>query len=269
MQSQLGQQSASRLLRFPQSVSQALPVEARSMAPVQNRTALTETDALLHDARNALASLYLLAGLLGEPGVLTEPNMQLADDLGQVTRMLGGILGSLGGAESVAGPIPVPPPPARARSAGEALRSCERLLRTAAGSSVAVYLSAENNLPALRLSDDDLGRVLTNLVKNAREAMPGGGAVHITARRALSRTNKAVLVHVSDNGPGIPSHALGSIFETGFSSKRGVPPNEPCGLGLAIVRELVQATGGEVRVASKRRRGTTFELRLPCITDGE
>ena len=80
--------------------------------------------------------------------------------------------------------------------------------------------------------------------------MPTGGTVTITARRALSQSAPAVLIHVSDNGPGIPSLALGRIFEPGFSSKNN---GSVCGLGLAIVRQLVEASGGEVRVASTRR----------------
>ena len=140
------------------------------------------------------------------------------------------------------------------------------MLQAAAGSRAVVHASAESNLLPLTLEDDQLLRVLTNLVKNAGEAMVDGGTVRITARRALSLTRPAVLIHVSDDGVGIPNFALEQIFEPGFSSKSCGA--EPVGLGLAIVRELVEDAGGKVRVASRRGRGTTFELRIPCRKSG-
>ena len=254
--------TGNRLLHFPASLQQQTPA-LPAPAPAATGRKLTPALALLHDARNALASLYLLSGLLREPGVLAPSHAHFAEDLDQVTGMLGGLLQGFAPGGTPETEAPAAP---RARTAGEALQGCAGLLQAVGGTRVAVHVSAESNLPPLRIEDGALARVLTNLVKNAAEAMTGG-SVTITARRALGRTHKAVLVHVSDDGPGIPAHALPSIFEPGFSSKpqRGGPDTaEPCGLGLAIVRELVEASGGAVRVASTRRRGTTFELRLPC-----
>ena len=148
------------------------------------------------------------------------------------------------------------------KPAGEAVLACLPLLESIGKPRTVVYASAESDLPPMRLSQRDLSRVLTNLVKNASEAMPDGGTVRITVRKALSLTSPAVLIHVSDDGPGIPPFALAQIFEPGFSTKHGGA--EACGLGLAIVRELVEAAEGKVRVANRRRRGTTFELRIPC-----
>ena len=141
-------------------------------------------------------------------------------------------------------------------------RKAERpgLLRVAAGPAVSVFVSCESGLPPLAVGDDTLLRVLTNLVKNAGESMAHGGTVRVTARRALSRTAPAVLVHVADDGPGIAPLLLERIFEAGVSGKGGAGR----GLGLAIVQQLVEAAGGKVTVASTPRRGTTFELRLPC-----
>ena len=264
---------ARHVLQFPQPLPDTtaavpeLPVlrPVIRIAPAALSAADTRLDARLHDARNALASLYLLTGLLREPGVLSAAHAQYAEDLDLVTRMLGGLLGA--GADSASC---VASAAARAATADTAVKGCAQMLQAVAGARVAVFVSAENHLPPLRLDDDALARVLLNLVKNAAEAMPDGGVVRITARRALGRTDKAVLVHVSDDGPGIPAYALGRIFEPGFSSKpqrTGASAAESCGLGLAIVRELVEASGGAVKVASTRRRGTTFELRLPCCAD--
>jgi signal transduction histidine kinase len=149
----------------------------------------------------------------------------------------------------------------------EAMQRCLDPLRSLAGPLVAVHISAESGLPALALDDASLEKVLSHLVRNAAEAMPEGGTVRITARKALSRIHPSVLLHVSDDGPGIPAYAMEHIFKPGFSSKRNVRSwDEPCGLGLTVVRDLVEGVGGGVEVASTRRRGTTFELRIPCAS---
>lgn len=289
--------STSKLLPFLRSAALpvlGLPQTWRSKEPLPSRPQLVATPALLprlspaaalaHDARNALTSLHLLSGLLGEPGVLPATHANFAADLGSVTTSLSGLIEKLAAGASRgelldehAAPVAKAKAKAtetasgkkQAGSAGAALASCTRLLATIAGSRVQVYVSAESGLPALAMDDDSLLRVLVNLVKNASEAMPDGGAVRITARRALSRTAPAVLLHVSDDGPGIAPLALTHIFEPGFTSKRPAYPGdvaEACGLGLAIVKELVHASGGVIQVASTRRRGTTFELRLPAAS---
>lgn len=228
---------------------------------------LSPSAKLAHDARNTLCSLQMLAGLLAEPGVLQAPFARYAADLQTVSTSLHGLVDQLAALGEVA-PTPLAtvkqgPSAPTFQSAGDLLQSCEGLLQAVAGPTVAVHVSSERALPSLAIDEDELSRVLVNLVKNASEAMgANGGTVRVTARLALSRTEPAVLLHVSDNGPGIPAHALGQIFEPGFSSKRNA--HGPCGLGLAIVRELVEAAGGAVKVASTRRRGTTFELRLPA-----
>jgi signal transduction histidine kinase len=161
--------------------------------------------------------------------------------------------------------VPEARPTSAATPVLQAMQRCFESLRRLAGALVAVHISAESGLPALALDDESLKRVLAHLVRNAAEAMPAGGTVRITARRALSRTHPCVLLHISDDGPGIPAYAMEHIFKPGFSSKRDLRSwDEPCGLGLTVVRDLVEGVGGGVEVASTRRRGTTFELRIPC-----
>ncbi len=261
---------------LPRLVPVLVPIGAKAVA----LTRLSPTAALAHDARNALCSLSMLSGLLNEPGVLHAPHAHLAADLESVTNALTGLVDQLANlrelppsgaerAKTAHGSQSAETPHRRAKSAGEALKDSIRLLRSIAGAHVEVHISAESALPPVEIDEDALLRVLMNLVKNSSEAMPSGGTVHIVARRALSRTSPAVLIHVSDNGPGIPAHALDHIFEPGFSSKRHLGTSqEASGLGLSIVRELVEASGGEVRVASTRKRGTTFELKLPCPKPG-
>ena len=229
--------------------------------------------ALEHDARNTLCMLRMLVSLVNEPDVLSGPYKQAGSDLEHVAGLLDMLVEQLTATSpdevaskgSIRTLRKIKSSPKPAKTANAALDSCTHLLRAIAGAHVDVYVSAETGLPPLALRDDELLRILTNLVLNASEAMPGGGVVRITARRALSRKVPAVMLRVSDDGPGIPRIALGRVFEPGFTSKQLGPNRSAPGLGLAIVRDLVQRAGGKVEVASTPGRGTTFELRVPCL----
>lgn len=109
-------------------------------------------------------------------------------------------------------------------------------------------------LPVVLADRDQVLQVLHNLVKNALEAMPGGGALRFTARQAGAE----VLFEVADGGPGIPPDLLPRIFEPYVTTKEG-----GTGLGLAIAERIAQEHGGRLEVASPPGGGATFTLRLP------
>ncbi len=101
----------------------------------------------------------------------------------------------------------------------------------------------------------ELNQVWTNIVDNAVDAMGGHGNLKVKT----SGEDGYVLVEITDDGPGIPREAKGRIFEPFFTTK-GV--GEGTGLGLDIVRRIISAHGGEIRVDSKPGE-TIFKVRLP------
>ncbi|HEU0301261.1 MAG TPA: HAMP domain-containing sensor histidine kinase, partial [Longimicrobium sp.] len=105
-----------------------------------------------------------------------------------------------------------------------------------------------------------LRQAVENLVRNAREAMAGQAG----ARLAVSVLRDAghAVVHIADNGPGIPPDKLDRIFQPFVSTK-----GKGMGLGLAICREIVESHGGRIEVESAEGQGTTFTLRLPLAAD--
>ncbi|HPS78250.1 MAG TPA: HAMP domain-containing sensor histidine kinase [Thermoanaerobaculaceae bacterium] len=106
-----------------------------------------------------------------------------------------------------------------------------------------------------------LGQVLRNLVDNALKYTRRGGQVRLGCRR---RCDTGV-IEVSDNGVGIPPDELPRIFEE-FYRVPHTPIGEGAGLGLAIVRRLVQAMGGRIDAVSEPAMGSRFSVELPVWT---
>ncbi|RMG84988.1 MAG: response regulator, partial [Candidatus Dadabacteria bacterium] len=111
-----------------------------------------------------------------------------------------------------------------------------------------------------------LQRIVMNLVTNAYQAVgPGGGRVRV----AVAPDRDGVRIEVADDGPGIPEDVLPRIFEPYFTTK-GV--GEGSGLGLAVVKGLVEAMEGRIEVESEPGRGARFTVWLPRAappSDGE
>ena len=100
-----------------------------------------------------------------------------------------------------------------------------------------------------------------NLLLNAVQAMPDGGAINVAA---TLEPNDLLRVDVSDTGKGIPKENMERIFEPFFSDK---PPGEGTGLGLFVTRQLVEKLGGTIEVQSQVGVGTTVKIRLPSPPD--
>jgi signal transduction histidine kinase len=118
---------------------------------------------------------------------------------------------------------------------------------------VEVVVDCSSALPSVLVDADQVRIVFANLFRNAREAMPQGGRLAVTARPV----GDAVEVDVADTGVGIARDQLARVMEPLYSTKaRGL------GLGLAIARAILEKNRGALRVASEPGRGSTFTVRL-------
>jgi len=127
---------------------------------------------------------------------------------------------------------------------------------------VSIVIDADRSLYA-ELDRTLWQRALSNLVANALDYTPRGGAITLRAQQCGSD----VLIHVSDTGVGIPSDSLPRVFDRFYradSARRG--PAGRLGLGLALVKSIVTLHGGSVDVESEVGRGTTVTLRVPRRT---
>ncbi|MFA4950067.1 MAG: HAMP domain-containing sensor histidine kinase [Brevundimonas sp.] len=118
--------------------------------------------------------------------------------------------------------------------------------------------------------DGPLGQVFRNLIDNARSFSPPEGQVRITLHRSLD-PDRPINVSIDDDGPGIPPENLETVFERFYTSRpRGTAFGANSGLGLSIVRQIVEAHGGEVRAMNRAgadgtTEGARFEVALPVI----
>lgn len=157
------------------------------------------------------------------------------------------------------------------------LRNTESMLRSMVGERISFVISYESNsLPVL--ADQNLvAQVVTNLVVNARDAMPTGGRLEIsTARSAvnskvsrerswLPEGNWAILT-VEDDGRGMEPEVEGRMWEPFFTTGQ---LGNGAGLGLSVVYNVVTEAGGHVHCESGLGKGTTVTIALPCLTDSK
>ncbi|MHB8535803.1 MAG: sensor histidine kinase [Sulfuricaulis sp.] len=114
------------------------------------------------------------------------------------------------------------------------------------------------DLPVIQADVFKVEQAIGNILKNAVEAIPGGGMLRITTRR--ERETGAVAIGIEDTGPGIPAKDLPHVFRPFFTTKlRGT------GLGLAMAERIIQAHGGAIRAANTPRGGACFTIILPEI----
>jgi anti-sigma regulatory factor (Ser/Thr protein kinase) len=113
---------------------------------------------------------------------------------------------------------------------------------------------------------DRIRQALTNLLNNAHKYSRVGGQITLRVRLL----DKEVLIEVTDTGVGIAKEALGHIFERFVQLGREHGPGlKGAGLGLAIVRHIVERHGGSIGVESEPGRGSTFTVTLPLFVEGE
>jgi signal transduction histidine kinase len=123
-----------------------------------------------------------------------------------------------------------------------------------------VRLVAGGDWPTVRGSEPELARVMANLLRNAIRHTPSDGTVEVTGGRAA---DGGVWVAVSDACGGIPEHDLPRVFDVAFRGEAARTPGASRGgLGLAIVRGLVEAHRGRVAVRNAGA-GCRFEVYLP------
>lgn len=123
-----------------------------------------------------------------------------------------------------------------------------------------VECEAGDGGPVVRADPDDLRKLIGNLLENAVKYTPPGGKVRLAAERCGDR----VVLRCTDTGIGIPAEAIPRLFEEFYRAPNAKASYPGTGLGLSLVKRIVDLYHGEIRVESTVGQGTTFTVSLPA-----
>jgi signal transduction histidine kinase len=216
-----------------------------------------------HDLRNPMSAVTMAAALLEEggpeelqrgiPGRLlhtirraSEQATRMIDDLLDVARIETGRLAVEVAPESVASML---------------AESVDLHRPLAEQRGINIELRASASLPHAMADRMLVSRLVGNLLGNAIKFTPEGGQIEVGAEADADR----IRAWVSDTGPGIPAEQLPHVFDRFWQARRS--DRRGLGLGLTIVRALVEAQGGDVWVTSEVGSGTRVDFTLPCATE--
>jgi two-component system, sporulation sensor kinase E len=145
------------------------------------------------------------------------------------------------------------------RDLNEVIRDITSFLRFELRDAGVELVTEFSEIPGVEIDEKSLKQAMLNLIKNAIDAMPGGGQLWI----GTSGKGDTVTIRVRDTGKGIPEDLIGKIFEPYFTTK-----DFSSGLGLTVVYKIMKEHRGEVAVSSREGEGTTFALTFP-VPQGE
>jgi PAS domain S-box-containing protein len=161
---------------------------------------------------------------------------------------------------------------ARATQVGDLIHGMGELIASTSGPQVKVSVAIAQDLPAAKVDENQLEMALLNLAVNARDAMPDGGTLRITAdaqqvetgHRTNLKSGRYVRLSVADSGVGMDESVVARAIEPFFSTK-GV--GKGTGLGLSMAHGLASQLGGALTIQSRAGLGTNVEMWLPSTDE--
>ena len=210
---------------------------------------------ITHEVRNPLASIGLYAELLGDEIAEKGPEPRrllssIASEVDRLTEITENYLRFARFPEAKLEP----------EDLGAVVESVLEFSRAElAQAGIALDIAVASGLPEIAGDESQLRQALMNLVRNAREAMAGGGRLRVSVDAGEGQ----VRLRLSDTGAGIAEGNLAKIFDPFFSTK-----DKGTGLGLALVQQIVAEHAGRIDVESTPGHGTTFTLTFPARASG-
>jgi signal transduction histidine kinase len=207
-----------------------------------------------HEVRNPIAAIELNAEMLGDiVGEQSAPEMEEAATLVSAIRDQVTALDAL--TEEYLAFARFPRPHFEEDSVNEMVVGLAEFVRPlATRQGIEVDVKTDPAIPPLTIDRTLLRQAVLNLLKNGLEVLPQGGVLTVTTRHV----GDAVVIDVTDNGPGIQPEVGRRLFEQFFTTKP-----QGTGLGLYISRQIVEEHGGEIRWTSEPGSGATFTIHLP------
>jgi PAS domain S-box-containing protein len=253
------------LLIINTDVTEQKNIERQFLRSQRMESIGTLAGGIAHDLNNVLSPILMSVEMLqmqeraeNEPwlSIIKENTERGADLIKQVLTFARGAEGEM---------MPV--------QIGHLIKDLIKVLRETLPKSVTLKSNVETNLWLVSADATQLHQVLMNLTVNARDAMPSGGILSISAENIYldenyarmnleARPGRYVLLKVSDTGTGMASDVVERIFDPFFTTKE---VGKGTGLGLSTVLSIIKSHGGFINVYSEPSRGTQFSIYLPAV----
>lgn len=213
-----------------------------------------------HEVRNPLTSIHLNTEMLEEEIALAGTDESGARKA-EITKLLGSIrrevdrLGSI--TEEYLRLARLPSPKLEPEDLGALTREVVAFVRREmSDAGVEIALEVDDALPLVSADEAQIRQSLLNLLRNAREAMAGGGRVDVSVRGE----DEAIVVRIADRGEGVPEDVRAKMFDAFYSTKeRGT------GLGLPLTQQIVLAHRGTIRCEDREGGGAVFVITFPIV----
>ncbi len=257
-----GQPKSLLLINTDVTESKRLEEKLQRAHRMENLGALVS--GITHDLNNALAPILIGVDLLREANANDPALVMIEKSVRHGTEMVRQILTFARGHEIKKDPTDV----------GRLLREIDKVIECTFPKNIRCQVKLDGNLWTVAAVGTQIYQVLMNLCVNARDAMPKGGALVLTARNLElgpdpskihpeARSGDYVCVSVADTGSGMPPAQLEKIFEPFFTTK---PVGKGTGLGLSNCLQIVKNHGGFMTVNSQVDVGTEFLFYLPAFS---
>ncbi len=226
------------------------------------------TGGVAHDFNNLLTVIRASADFLRRPGLSEDKRARYVQAIADTAERASALTSQL---LAFARRQPLQP---EVFDVNERVRGLSEIIGSSVGSAVDLVLDLPKKAQTVEADPSQFDTAVLNMVINARDAMPGGGTITISAafsdgvpavRGHTAAHGRFVALHIRDTGAGIPPETLGRIFEPFFTTK---PVDKGTGLGLSQVYGFAKQSRGEIDVVSEVDRGATFTLYLPQSSKG-
>jgi PAS domain S-box-containing protein len=220
-----------------------------------------------HDFNNLLTVILSYGAFLGEPQSSAEETREAVQQINRAGQRAAALTRQLLALSRQQTPAP------KILDLNAVLRAMNKIVRRVATENVEVAMVLGSDLGRIKADEGQIEQVILNLVINAHDAMPEGGALTLTTKNVevedatLDESvpeGSYVVFAVTDTGAGIEEEAKSHIFEPFFTTKA---KGKGTGLGLSTVLAIVEQSDGHVRFQSEPRKGTSFHVFLPRVRD--
>ncbi len=260
----------STVLAVCRDVTEKKKLEAQVLRAQRMEGIGTLAAGIAHDLNNVLAPITMGIEMLKTKVVDKEGQKMLRTLEASAQRGSGMIKQVLAFARGISGERMI-------LQAGHIIREMQKIVQETFPKSIHFRTEISSRLWSVSADATQLHQVLLNLCVNARDAMPGGGLLTISAENTVmdehyalmsveAKAGPYVVLTVTDTGTGIPPELLDKVFDPFFTTKE---IGKGTGLGLSTVHSIVKSHGGFINVYSEMGRGTKFRVYLPAETSAE